>query len=212
MNEKFLKLNQEKQQRILEAAILEFAEQGYTKASTDNIVINAGISKGSLFNYFTNKKTLYEDVLDYIIAKSEEEVIKQVKEIQLEDFYERLKQIIVLKHNYINQNKKETKVLRDYLYKKNHVVEERVKAYNRKQAAYVNKYLISYLDEDLLKQEVTIEDVIFLTTVVLQAVMNRQDQIIIMGLEEKNKLEVENQLDKYINILKYGMYKNNSTR
>ena len=121
MNEKFLKLNQEKQQRILEAAILEFAEQGYTKASTDNIVINAGISKGSLFNYFTNKKTLYEDVLDYIIAKSEEEVIKQVKEIQLEDFYERLKQIIVLKHNYINQNKKETKVLRDYLYKKNHV-------------------------------------------------------------------------------------------
>ena len=212
MNEKFLKLNQEKQQRILEAAILEFAEQGYTKASTDNIVINAGISKGSLFNYFTNKKTLYEDVLDYIIAKSEEEVIKQVKEIQLEDFYERLKQIIVLKHNYINQNKKETKVLRDYLYKKNHVVEERVKAYNRKQAAYVNKYLISYLDEDLLKQEVTIEDVIFLTTVVLQAIMNRQDQIIIMGLEEKNKLEVENQLDKYINILKYGMYKNNSTR
>lgn len=37
----------------------EFAKKGYDKASTDDIVNNANVSKGLLFHYFKNKKQLY---------------------------------------------------------------------------------------------------------------------------------------------------------
>ena len=45
-----------KRQRILDAAIREFAEHGYDKASTNSIVKEAGIAKGLLFHYFGSKK------------------------------------------------------------------------------------------------------------------------------------------------------------
>ncbi|WP_347861401.1 TetR family transcriptional regulator [Salimicrobium sp. PL1-032A] len=43
---KFDMLEEEKKTRVLEAALLEFAEEGYEKASTNNIVKQAGSAKG----------------------------------------------------------------------------------------------------------------------------------------------------------------------
>lgn len=65
MNEKFFDIKTDKQERILNAAIKVFAINGYKKASTDVIVQEAGISKGLLFHYFTNKISLYEYIIDY---------------------------------------------------------------------------------------------------------------------------------------------------
>ena len=45
--------------RILEAALVEFADKGYKKASTNTIVREAEVSKGLLFHYFISKKELY---------------------------------------------------------------------------------------------------------------------------------------------------------
>lgn len=56
---KFLSLDKEKQDRIINAAMKEFAQKGYDKASTNEMVKEAGISKGLLFHYFQNKKQLY---------------------------------------------------------------------------------------------------------------------------------------------------------
>ena len=50
MFSKFLNLELEKQDRIINAAIKEFAQKGYDKASTNEIVKEAGISKGLLYN------------------------------------------------------------------------------------------------------------------------------------------------------------------
>ena len=63
----FEKLPEEKKKKIIDACIKEFSKNGYVNASTNNIVLNAGISKGSLFNYFDNKKNLYLYILDYAI-------------------------------------------------------------------------------------------------------------------------------------------------
>lgn len=59
MNDKFLELPEEKQNSILNAAMNVFAKYEYKKATTDEIVTKAGISKGLLFYYFESKKGLY---------------------------------------------------------------------------------------------------------------------------------------------------------
>lgn len=59
MNPSFLRLNREKQDRVLDAALVEFAGEGFDGASTNRIVERAGISKGSLFKYFSSKDDLY---------------------------------------------------------------------------------------------------------------------------------------------------------
>lgn len=59
MNDKFFELSEEKRNSILNAAMHVFAKYEYKKASTDEMVKKAGISKGLLFYYFENKRGLY---------------------------------------------------------------------------------------------------------------------------------------------------------
>lgn len=65
MNEKFFDLKKEKQDRMINAALKIFALNGYQKASTDDIVKEAGISKGLLFHYFGSKAGVYTFMYEY---------------------------------------------------------------------------------------------------------------------------------------------------
>lgn len=67
MYPKFYGLEPEKKERIINAAIKEFARSGYDRASTNEIIKEADIAKGSLFNYFNNKKELYLFLFDYAV-------------------------------------------------------------------------------------------------------------------------------------------------
>jgi len=67
MNERFLKLDPKKQQRILQAICEEFTNHSYEDASTNRIVEKAGISKGALFNYFGCKEDMYHALLRYVL-------------------------------------------------------------------------------------------------------------------------------------------------
>ncbi|MCK9296206.1 MAG: TetR/AcrR family transcriptional regulator [Desulfobulbaceae bacterium] len=55
----FSNLPPEKQEKIVDAAVREFARHGYKKASINTIVRDAGIAKGSLYQYFHNKEELF---------------------------------------------------------------------------------------------------------------------------------------------------------
>lgn len=65
MNQKFLKLDDSKKERIFKAICEEFTAYTYEDASTNRIVEKAGISKGTLFNYFGCKEGMHNAVLDY---------------------------------------------------------------------------------------------------------------------------------------------------
>ena len=67
MNDKFFDLKSEKQDRMINASLKIFAINGYKHASTDDIVKEAGISKGLLFHYFINKMGLYSFLIDYSV-------------------------------------------------------------------------------------------------------------------------------------------------
>ena len=61
--ETFFNLPEDKRQRIIELALAEFAENDYDTASISRIVAQAGIAKGSFYQYFENKEDLYTYLL-----------------------------------------------------------------------------------------------------------------------------------------------------
>lgn len=93
---KFFNIDEEKQQRILNAALNEFAQKGYDHASTNEMVKAAGISKGLLFHYFKNKKELYLFLHEHFIAVLLEEFFNE-EQFAEPDVFERLKNIMILK-------------------------------------------------------------------------------------------------------------------
>ncbi|MEE1377337.1 MAG: TetR/AcrR family transcriptional regulator [Oribacterium sp.] len=60
--ERFLKLSQDKKDRILQAARHEFARVPFEDASINQIIREAGISRGSFYTYFEDKL----DLLHYV--------------------------------------------------------------------------------------------------------------------------------------------------
>ena len=62
MSDLFQRLAPEKRASVLNASMTEFAEHGYSAASTNAIVRRIGISKGSLFKYFPTKAALLNEV------------------------------------------------------------------------------------------------------------------------------------------------------
>lgn len=98
MNDKFFNLKREKQDRFINGALKVFAQNGYRKASTDDIVKEAGISKGLLFHYFGSKQGLYEFVYNFSIKYIMMEYERAVPLIDT-DFFVLQKQIETAKKN-----------------------------------------------------------------------------------------------------------------
>lgn len=50
--------------RLLDAALTEFIEHGYDRASLDRIALTAGFSKGAIYSNFTGKEDLFLALMD----------------------------------------------------------------------------------------------------------------------------------------------------
>ena len=107
MNEKFHQLPEEKQLAIFNAAMEVFAQNDYKRASTDDIAAKAGISKGMLFYYFQNKRTLYLETYDYAM-RAGRAAIDDPHLFEITDFFELL--------NYSVQKKLQIMAKMPYLY------------------------------------------------------------------------------------------------
>lgn len=77
----FDKLSQEKKDKIINAAKKEFARVVFSETSIKNIVEEAGISRGSFYQYFESK----EDLLKYIL-KQKVKIRKDSFEKMLNDY------------------------------------------------------------------------------------------------------------------------------
>lgn len=83
----FFNLQEEKRERILKAAIDEFAEKSYESASINQIVKSSDIAKGSFYQYFQDKKDLFTYLIE-ICETKRLEYIKRIDENRnyLDDF------------------------------------------------------------------------------------------------------------------------------
>jgi AcrR family transcriptional regulator len=91
----FLNLSEEKRRRIVEAATREFSEKGFERASINAIVGAVGIAKGSIYQYFPDKKGLFLYTFEAAVGAIRA-VLKRVKaESSGADFFERIRRSLL---------------------------------------------------------------------------------------------------------------------
>lgn len=78
--ETFLNLSEEKKYKIISAAKEEFARVPFEETSIKKIVENAGIARGSFYQYFDSK----EDVLEYIMEEHIQGLYEELEKTLLE--------------------------------------------------------------------------------------------------------------------------------
>ncbi|GAE31642.1 transcriptional regulator [Halalkalibacter hemicellulosilyticusJCM 9152] len=181
----------------------EFVKSGFDKASTNEIVKEAGISKGSLFNYFNNKKELYLFLIGY-----GNKVIEQIyKEIDMSqtDLFKRIGQIGLIKFRI---QKKSPKVF-DFLTSINNEesVEVKTEIIKNKELALKKGYGKIYENIDFSKFQKDID---------IKKAMNILNWTMLGFAEEAQKkiksydeidMEMLKQWESYSDILKRSFYK-----
>jgi AcrR family transcriptional regulator len=74
---RFEKLSDEKKAAILDAAAAEFSVNGFRAASFNQIIENAGLSKGAMYYYFDDK----EDLFLTVVKKLQDAIMEQLGEL-----------------------------------------------------------------------------------------------------------------------------------
>ena len=106
LNEKFWDLKKIKQDSMINGSLKVFARYGFRHASTDEIVAEAGGSKGLLFHYIYSKNGLYEFLAEYSARFSLVELNSEFRKAGPIPFFELQKKL----------TKAESRILRQYPY------------------------------------------------------------------------------------------------
>ena len=106
MNEKFWDLKKAKQDSMINGSLKVFARFGYRHASTDEIVAEAGVSKGLIFHYFYSKNGLYEFLAEYSARFALVELGSELRREGILPFFELQRKLV----------RAESRILRQYPY------------------------------------------------------------------------------------------------
>ena len=74
----FLNLPEEKQKNLITASEKEFSKKDFSSSSINQIIQDAGISRGSFYMYFKDKEDLYFYVLERHLMKIYQELLQYI--------------------------------------------------------------------------------------------------------------------------------------
>ncbi|OPJ64575.1 TetR/AcrR family transcriptional regulator [Clostridium oryzae] len=134
---------------IFDAAIKEFSNNGYSGATMDNIAIQAGVAKGTLYYHFKSK----EEIFNYTITQGMEVVSEAVKEAikDEEDITERLRIVCKVQLGVVYQNREFFNVVMSQLWGKemrHSMLREVLKKYIKR----IEGYLQEAMDKGAVKK------------------------------------------------------------
>ena len=196
----FNNLPEEKKNIIIEASIKEFKRTLLTDASINKIIKDANISRGSFYTYFKDINDLYE----YSLNNYKEKIIKIIKQTIKEtngDLFETTNKAY---EKILNLCTKEKQLFKNIFLNFNYNISIRNKMYEEN---LENKYkiieLISKINKDNLNIK-TEEELFYIIDIIIGFIMHG---LIDLFMDKEKEEKVLEKLDKQLEILKRGIYK-----
>jgi AcrR family transcriptional regulator len=127
---------------LLQAAAVAFAKDGYDAANINQISLNAGFAKGTVYNYFQSKRILLITLIDEVAAAHCGFMMEQ---ISLEsDPQQRLEKLFGTGFVYVKQNIAKMRAILNILY--GHDIELKTRLFQAYQP------IINYVKTEILRQ------------------------------------------------------------
>lgn len=151
--ESFFNLRAEKQEHIINAALIVFARNGYKKASIADIAEEAGIAKGMVIYYFGSKKNLYLYLAE-LCGKIMVEEMEKGFDKSVTDFFDKLKMITDIKIAVIKRHPAVISFLTSLYYETHMDVREEVKQFIANGVNIRGKWIFDGMDITKFKDDV----------------------------------------------------------
>lgn len=207
MFSKFFSLTEEKQDRILNAALKEFASKGYQKASTNEMVKEAEISKGLLFHYFKNKKDLYLFLYSHFMDLTMKEILEKI-DWEEKDIFVRYKQIGYLKYDLFQKYPEMFNFIKSTTNEDAPDVKKGIDQKNKQLLSTGYQDLFGDIDVSKFKDGLDIQKTLNIIFWSLEGFAYRlRDQALAVDFNQHFLEEIMVEMDAYIEILRKAFYK-----
>ncbi|GKX28826.1 TetR family transcriptional regulator [Vallitalea longa] len=201
---KHIDLSNERVQRIINHGFEEFSKQSYEKSSTNQIVKNAGVSRGLLYHYFKDKEELYDFLIYYSIKIVMNELEKKI-DWNNTDFLYRIRNVIILKleiiENYPYLFEFHDKIDKKKIAKYSYEVEGEIPKFREKFYNY-------NLDFCNVKSGVDIDKMINVTRFVVKQIYTDYMERVFIEETSINKEVLMKEIDIYLDFIRTSFYKN----
>jgi TetR/AcrR family transcriptional regulator len=205
----FLNLPEAKQEKILDAALAEFADKGYEQASVNVMVSASGIAKGSLYQYFTDKKGIFLYIFDFAISRVRRTLVKVKEETAGEDFFTRLEKSLLTGVDFIRRHPRIYNVYLKILFDQRVPEREKLlKAVRQFAADYLGSLVRQGVTRGEIRADLPEPTVIFL----LDALFDRFLQAtcvpafdVALGLDRAREAEIQARVQELVALLRAGL-------
>ncbi len=205
----FLNLPPEKRQRIIDAALTEFADRGYEQASVNAMVAASGIAKGSLYQYFTDKQGIFLYIFDFAVAVVRRTLLKVKEDTREADFFTRLERSLLAGVDFIQRHPRLYGIYLKILFDQHAPRrQELLSAVRRFAAGYLDSLLRQGLNRGEVRADLPRDTVIFL----LDAVLDRFLQAVSvpafdvsLGLDRAAPEELAARVRELVELLRKGL-------
>lgn len=203
-----MNIPKDKEELIYQVSLKEFAEKGYELASTNNIVKECGFSKGTLFNYVKNKRSLYLFVIEKTLNDIGIAIEKELN-IKSADMFEKIKEIQKIKLNIFLKYPNENKLIIQAFTEVDEDIKDKFSIKYEKYSKMFFDLMTTNVDYSKFKDGIDIE--MTLSTIILtmnglsekisRKYRNNQEKMI------KDLEEIIEESNKYLNFIKELVYK-----
>lgn len=203
-----IKIPKEREEEIYYVSLKEFSKHGYKNASTNNITNNLDISKGTLFNYFKNKRNLYMFVLEKSLSLMEKEIIYTNVKLS-EDIFDRIMDVTKIKMKVFKEYPMECKLVTDFLTKEDEEFHNEITFYCQKYYKISEEYLMNNIDSSKFKDDLDIKIIFGLILSISEYISNnllKKYENFIEDMVHKEDT-ITKEIETYMNIIKHGVYK-----
>lgn len=205
----FENLDPDKQVRVLDAAVDEFAEYGFHQASVNRMVKHLGIAKGSLFTYFGSKEGLFRHVFEHSVS-----LIKGPLKLagQAEgNTFDRLRLSLEAGLSFVREHPRLYRIYLKVLFQENVPFRD---AFLRQVRGYAAKYLTPLLEEGIrrgdLRPDLDLDMAVFLIDGLfdrlLQSLTVPEVHPVLHGLSE---VDAERRIDQLMDFIRRALAANN---
>jgi TetR/AcrR family transcriptional regulator len=205
----FLNLPEAKREKILDAALAEFADKGYEQASVNVMVSASGIAKGSLYQYFKDKKGIFLYIFDFAISRVRRTLMGIKAETADQDFFTRLEQSLLAGVEFIRRHPRIYNVYLKILFDQR--VPERealLKAVRRFAADYLGSLVRQGAARGEIREDLSVPTVIFL----LDALLDRFLQAtcvpafdVALHLDRADDAQIRARVRELVGVLRAGL-------
>jgi AcrR family transcriptional regulator len=207
MFSKFLNLDTEKQNRILNAAMKEFAQKGFENASTNEIVKEAKIGKGMLFHYFNSKKDLFLLLYDRTLEIVMNEYYGKI-DLNEKDILKRFRQFISIKFMLTNKYPDMFNFIKTVNFEEADEVKKDLESRNNVYITEGYSKVLSDIDISKFRENVDINRAINTIIWTIDGLVSKErEKARLLSLDKLNYDELLAELDMYLELFKNSFYK-----